>query len=85
MVGLKLIHVIKKQALKVRVPFKINYVPYCIEAKWRIYASVHQVNTGSDSDLSPVRRQAMIWISARILLIGHILVKVESLVSASMC
>ena len=41
-----------------------------IEAKWRIYASAKQTTIGSDNDLSPSRRQAIIWTTAGILLIG---------------
>ena len=35
-----------------------------------IYASVNRVSIGSDNGLSPVRRQAIIWTSGDILLIG---------------
>ena len=38
-------------------------------AQRRIYASLSWVNIGSDSGLSPVRRQAIIWTNAGILLI----------------
>ena len=41
-----------------------------IEAQWRIYASLNWVIIGSDNGLSPVRRQAIIWTNAGILLIG---------------
>ena len=41
-----------------------------IEAEWRIYASLNWVIIGSDNGLSPVRRQAIIWTNAPILLIG---------------
>ena len=41
-----------------------------IEAEWRIYASLNWVIIGSDNGLSPVRRQAIIWTNAGILLIG---------------
>ena len=41
-----------------------------IEAEWRIYASLNWAITGSDNGLSPVRRQAIIWTNAGILLIG---------------
>ena len=40
------------------------------EAEWRIYASVKLTIIGSDNGLSPVRRQAIIWTNAGILLIG---------------
>ena len=40
-----------------------------IEAEWRIYASVKHTNIASDNDLSPIRRQAIIWNNAIILLI----------------
>ena len=33
---------------------------YVIEAEWRIYASVNKAIIGSDNDLSPGRRQAII-------------------------
>ena len=39
-------------------------------AEWRIYASLNWVIIGSDNGLSPVRRQAIIWTNAGILLIG---------------
>ena len=41
-----------------------------IEAEWRIYVSLNWVIIGSDNGLSPDRRQATIWTSAGILLIG---------------
>ena len=41
-----------------------------IEARWRIYASLNWVLICSDNGLSPVRRQAIIWTNAGILLIG---------------
>ena len=41
-----------------------------IEVEWRIYASLNWVIIGSDNGLSPVRRQAIIWTNAGILLIG---------------
>ena len=34
-----------------------------------MYASVNQVSVGSDNGLSPIRRQAIVWTSAGILLI----------------
>ena len=37
-----------------------------IEAEWRIYASLNWVIIGSDSGLSPVRRQAIIWLNVGI-------------------
>ena len=40
-----------------------------IEAEWRIYASVKYTNIASDNGLSPIRRQAIIWTNAVILLI----------------
>ena len=40
------------------------------EAEWRIYASLNWVIIGSDNGLSPVRRQAIIWTNAVVLLIG---------------
>ena len=43
---------------------------WLIEAEWRIYASLNWVIIGSDNGLSPVRRQAIIWTNAGILLIG---------------
>ena len=39
--------------------------PYC-----RIYASVNRVGNGSGNGLSPVRRQAITWTNADLLLIG---------------
>ena len=55
-------------------------IPYCIyyqfclhlyiEAEWRIYASLTSAIIGSDNGLSPVRRSAIIWTNAGILLIG---------------
>ena len=41
-----------------------------LEAKWRIYASLKWVIIGSENGLSLVRRQAIIWTNAGILLIG---------------
>ena len=38
--------------------------------EWRIYALLNWVIIGSDNGLSPVRRQAIIWTNAGILLIG---------------
>ena len=38
--------------------------------EWRIYASLNWVIIGSDNGLSRVRRQAIIWTNAGILLIG---------------
>ena len=35
-----------------------------------MYASVNQVSTGSDNDLSPIRRQAIIWKSDGLLSFG---------------
>ena len=40
----------------------LNYPPYC-----RIYATVNHVSIGSDNGLSPIRRQAIIWISSDLL------------------
>ena len=40
-----------------------------IEVEWRKYASLSWVIIGSDNGLSPVRRQAIIWTNAGILLI----------------
>ena len=39
------------------------------EAEWRIYASVQHTNIASDSGLSPIQHQAIIWTNAAILLI----------------
>ena len=51
----------------------------------RIYASVNRVNIGLDNGLSPLRRQAIIWNSAWLFLIGalgtnasEILVKIQN-------
>ena len=41
-------------------------------AKWRLYASINLTITGSDNGLSPGRRQVIIWINARTLLIGRL-------------
>ena len=41
-----------------------------IEAEWRIYALINEATVGSDNSLSPVRRQAIIWISAGLLSSG---------------
>ena len=38
-----------------------------MEDGWRIYALVNYVNNGSDNDLSPDRRQAIIWTNDDIL------------------
>ena len=40
-----------------------------IEAEWRIYESVNNAIIGLDNDLSPDRREAIIWINAGILFI----------------
>ena len=40
-----------------------------IEAEWRIYPSVQHTDIGLDNGLSPVRRQAIIWTNAALLLI----------------
>ena len=45
-------------------------VIWLIEAEWRIYASLNWIIIGSDNGLSPVRRQAIIWNIAGIMLIG---------------
>ena len=43
---------------------------WVIEVEWRIYASGDSVIIGADNGLSPMRRQAIIWTNAGILLIG---------------
>ena len=43
----------------------LTHLPLC-----HIYASVKWVSIGSDNGLSPVRRQAIFWTNAGILLIG---------------
>ena len=43
-----------------------------IEAEWRIYASATWDIIGSDNGLLPVRRKAIIWTNAGILLIEHL-------------
>ena len=48
----------------------VSYRLSIIEAEWRIYASVKYANIGSDNELSPVRRQAIIGTNAAIFLIG---------------
>ena len=40
--------------------------------EWCIHVSVQRANIGSDNGLSPVRRQAIIWINAGILSIGQL-------------
>ena len=49
-----------------------RYIHICgyIETEWRIYASGNHTITGSDNGMLPVRRQAIDWTIARILLIG---------------
>ena len=44
--------------------------PGLIDAEWCIYASVDETIIGSDKDLSPIRRQAIIWTSDVILTIS---------------
>ena len=51
-------------------PFCCSGLNILIEAKWCIYASLNWVIIGSDNGLSPVRRQAIIWTNAGILLFG---------------
>ena len=58
---------------------------YLIGVKWRIYASGNEAIIGSDNGLSPVRRQAIIWINADLLSIGilgtnfsEILIKIQT-------
>ena len=41
-----------------------------VEAEWRIYASAHYANIGSDNFLSPGRRQATVSTEYGLLLIG---------------
>ena len=48
----------------------ISALTWMIEAEWRIYASSNWVIIGSDNGLLPVRRQAIIWTNAGILLNG---------------
>ena len=43
---------------------------YAFNSEWRIYASLNWIIIGSDNGLSPVRRRAIIWTNAGILLIG---------------
>ena len=50
--------------------FAMLFRPWLIEGEWRIYTSLNWVIIGSDNGLSPVRRQAIIWTNAWILLIG---------------
>ena len=45
-------------------------LPQLIEAEWCIYASVTYTTIDSENGLSPVRRQAIIWTNAGVLLIG---------------
>ena len=37
-----------------------RYMPYLITSQCHIYASMNPVNIGSDNDLLPIRRQAII-------------------------
>ena len=46
-------------------------------AEWLIYASVKHTNIASDNDLSPIRRQAIIWTNAEILSIGPLGTKIS--------
>ena len=55
---------------------ELTLLPYC-----RIYASVNQVNIGSDNGLSPGRPQAIIWTNARILLIELVGTKFTEILS----
>ena len=48
----------------------LTFKTLIILADWRIYASVNIATIGSDNDLSPGRRQAIIWINACLLLIS---------------
>ena len=48
----------------------INSSPHLVPHICRIYASVNRVSIGSDNGLSPIRRQAIIWTNAGLLLIG---------------
>ena len=41
-----------------------------IEAEWRIYLSVNEVNIGSDNGLSSLRHRAITWTNDHPLLIG---------------
>ena len=62
----------------------IAFSHYLIQARRRIYASWNWVTFGSDNGLSPIRRQAIIWTNAGILLIGpwtnfsEILIKIQT-------
>ena len=40
-----------------------------METRWRMCTSVNYVIIGSDNDVSPVRRQTIIWTNAGLLLI----------------
>ena len=62
---------VKNRAYWVRT-YVFIWAWYLLEAEWRIYASVNYASIGSDNSLSSVRRQAIIWSNARILLIGHV-------------
>ena len=54
----------------VAIFLRIQIVCQLIEAEWRIYASLNWIIIASNNDLLPVRRQAIIWNNAGILLIG---------------
>ena len=47
----------------------MNY-DYLIETEWSIYSSPSWAIIGSNNNLSPVRRQAIIWTNAVFLSIG---------------
>ena len=51
-------------------PVLQNISPLC-----HIYASVYRLSTGTDNGLSPIRRQAIIWTNACLLLIKQTSVK----------
>ena len=42
------------------------------KTEWRIYASINCAIMGSDTDLSPVRHEAIVWTSDCLLLIVHL-------------
>ena len=52
------------------MPAELISIIYPSEAAWHIYAPVNYAAIGSDNDLSPLRRQAIIWTNAGKLLIG---------------
>ena len=59
--------------------FGVNH--FLSEAEWRIYASVNKGIITSDNDLSPVRRQAIIWINTGIVFIRTLVINLSEILS----